>query len=181
MANAFFSGDVANLPKMLEAGLKVGLGTDSLQNGMFHSMSGAALFHKIMPRELRFLPEEIPFRLATMGSAKAYGFEEKIGSLEIGKQADIITIDLDGNIPLFLAQKDTLLRFLSTNASHVAVSESMIAGNFIRRDGHFTSIDEKKITARVSERVAQFGNWFEELRVSGQPHVSVVHDTFTHI
>ena len=181
MANVFFSGDVANLPKMLDTGLNVGLGTDSLQNGMFHAMSGAALFHKVMPRESRFLPDEVPFRLATMGSAKVYGLEDKIGSLEVGKQADIISIDLNGNNTLFLTHKETLMRFLATNANHVDVSDSMIAGNLIRRNGQFTSIDEDAITARVSERVAQFGDWFEETRVSGKPHVNVVHECFTKI
>jgi len=181
MANAFFSGDVAYLPKMLDAGLRVGLGTDSLQNGMFHAMSGAALFHKLMPRENRFLADDVPFKLATMGSANVYGLDDKIGSLEVGKQADIISIDLDGNIPLFLAQKDTLMRFLATNANQVEVSESMIAGNFIRRDGQFTSIDEEAITARVGERVAQFGTWYEDTLASGKPHVNIVHDAFINI
>ncbi len=181
MGNAFFSGDVALLPEMLDAGLTVGLGTDSLQNGMFHAMSGVALFHKLMPREKRFLPSELPFKLATVGSAKVYDLEDKIGSLEPGKQADIISIDLTGNMPLFLAQKESLFRFLATNAIHVEVSESVIAGKFIRRDGQFTSIDEEAITAKVSERVAQFDGWFEETLAAGKPHVNIVHDAFTKI
>jgi 5-methylthioadenosine/S-adenosylhomocysteine deaminase len=179
MANAFFSGDVAYLPEMLDAGLNVGLGSDSLQNGMFHAMSGAAILHKVMPREKRFLPDNVPFRLATMGSARVYGLEDKIGSLEVGKQADIISIDLDRKPTLFLAQKENLMRFLATNVSHLEVSETMIAGNLIRRDGEFTSIDEEAITARASERVAQFGNWYEETLASGKPHVNIVHDAFT--
>ncbi|NQU29765.1 MAG: hypothetical protein HQ525_03775 [Anaerolineae bacterium] len=73
------------------------------------------------------------------------------------------------------------MRFLATNTNHVEVSDSMIAGNLIRRDGQFGTIDEEASIARVSERVTQFGDRFEETRVSGKPHVNVVHECFTKI
>jgi 5-methylthioadenosine/S-adenosylhomocysteine deaminase len=177
--NAFFSGDVAHLPEMLDAGGTIGLGTDSLLNGMFHAMSGVALFHKLMPRAQRFLSPEVPFRLATEGSAAAYGMADKIGTLEAGKQADIISIDLDGNIPLFLVQKDSLFRLLSTNAAHIEVSESMIAGKLIRRAGQFTIFNEDAINARIQDRIPQFGDWYNEILATGKSHVEVVHDAFT--
>lgn len=83
--------------QLLEAGINVALGTDSAASNnsldMFAEMRSAALLAKVVSQDAAALSAFQSLEAATLAGAKAMGIDNKIGSLEIGKQADIIAID----------------------------------------------------------------------------------------
>src|SRR5258708_31793050 len=98
----------APVVQMLEAGLAVGLGTDGVAGSnndvnMFEEMDLAAKLAKLITRDPRVLPAQTVVEMATIFGARAMGMEKEIGSLEAGKRADFITVDLSAPhaVPLY--------------------------------------------------------------------------------
>lgn len=93
------SGGVMPLPEMHEAGVTVGLGTDSAASNnnldMFEEMKLVGLLHKHHRWDPKIMDSQKILDMATIEGAKLLGMEHDIGSLEIGKKADIISLSLD--------------------------------------------------------------------------------------
>jgi 5-methylthioadenosine/S-adenosylhomocysteine deaminase len=106
-SNMKLASGVAAVPQWLSMGLKAGLGTDGAASNndldMFEAMRVAALLHKVNTMDPRVLPARQALELATRRGAEALGMGDKIGSLEVGKQADLITVAVDDarQTPLF--------------------------------------------------------------------------------
>jgi len=96
-SNMKLAAGVAPVPRMLEKGLTVGLGTDGCASNnnlnLFGEMDMAAKLHKVMANDPTVMNARTVVRMATIGGARAIGLGDMIGSLESGKQADIIIID----------------------------------------------------------------------------------------
>lgn len=90
---------VANISKMIEEGINVSLGTDGQGSGsnldMFETMKFAALLQKGNMKDAKLMKAYDVLKLATINGAKALGLENEIGSIEEGKIADIILVELD--------------------------------------------------------------------------------------
>jgi 5-methylthioadenosine/S-adenosylhomocysteine deaminase len=90
---------VAPVPQMLKQGLAVGLGTDGAASNnkldMFQEMDLAAKIHKAMLLDPTAMNAETVMQMATIGGARVLGMDKLIGSIEEGKQADIIIVDLN--------------------------------------------------------------------------------------
>ena len=100
-ANMYLADGIAPIPKMLAAGITIGLGTDDANANdsvsIFNEMRVASLIHKGNTQEPRCITSEQVFEMATVNGAKVIGMENSIGTLEVGKQADLIIINL--NLP----------------------------------------------------------------------------------
>ena len=98
--NAQLGMGVPPLTDYLRAGMRVGLGTDSPaatdSTDMFIEMRTGMLIQRAMGRGM-FLDSSTMLEMATMGGARALRMEDKIGSLEVGKHADIVAVDLSGS------------------------------------------------------------------------------------
>lgn len=98
--NMKIADGIAPITKMLEAGVVVSLGTDSCSVNdnmdMFEVMRTAAFLQKVTTMNPAVLPAATTLRMATLGGAEALNMEDEIGSLEVGKKADLILIDLSG-------------------------------------------------------------------------------------
>ena len=98
--NAQLGMGLAPLQKFLKAGIRVGLGTDSPaatdSADMFIEMRLGMLIHRAVDRTV-FISAKTMLELATIGGARALRMDDRIGSLEPGKRADIIAIDLSGS------------------------------------------------------------------------------------
>lgn len=96
--NMKLSSGVAPIPELLKAGVKVGLGTDGAASNndmdMLHEMNTAALLQKITYKDPTVMDARTVVEMATIGGAHALGMQNEIGSLEVGKKADIIMLDL---------------------------------------------------------------------------------------
>lgn len=90
---------IANISKMIKEGINVSIGTDGQGSGsnldLFESMKYTALLQKGIAEDPVEMPAYEVLKLATINGAKALGLEEKIGSIEESKQADLIILNLD--------------------------------------------------------------------------------------
>ncbi len=171
-------GNCAYLPYMLQQGVKVGLGTDMPTHNLFNVMLSVSQQHAIMPRELRGVLPWTPFELATLGSARALRWEEQIGTLEPGKRADVVTIDLTRNTSLFPLNVGTLLLFLAVNGPGTEVADAMVDGRFLRRDGEFTLLDEEELIGRAQYWCDKFTADYMQAQAEGRPMFERVHEEY---
>ena len=166
--NAWF-GECAYLPYMLDAGLRVGLGTDCVTHNLFNVMLSVLQHHNIMPRRRRGVPAWKIVELATLGGARTLGIDDQIGTLETGKRADLITIDLQHNTSLFPLSVETLFDRLVLNAAGSEACDVLVDGEWIRRQGTFTFLDEETILRRAGEWCLKFGRDYHLARDAGRP------------
>ncbi len=183
--NAANSGFCAYVPKMLEAGLTVGVGSDYGSLSVLAGMKLMGCIHNVQPRELTKIPYEAPFHCATMGGAKAYQLDHLIGSLVPGKRADIITFDFSraSNLlpmtPVLIDLDPMLLHFFFTrNAVGIDTSESVINGEFVRKAGEFVHLDEEAIVAKAAEWCGQSLLDIKKAREEGRYYAHQVHPDY---
>ena len=171
-------GDCAYVPYMLDAGVRVGLATDNPTGNMFKDIAAMSFFHNIMPREKRSVPVWVPLQLATAGSAEVLRLEDRIGALEPGKRADIITIDLHRNTDLMPLNAGMLFYFLSINGAGTVAADVMVDGVFLRKDDEFTFLDEEAIIARATEWFEKFTEFYAKGQEEKRTLIKLVHKEF---
>ena len=97
-SNMKTASGLSPVPELLAAGISVGLGTDGAASNnnldMFEEMDSAAKLHKLVRQDSTAMPAKTVFAMATIGGAKALGLGDRVGSLEAGKLADIVLIDI---------------------------------------------------------------------------------------
>lgn len=98
-SNMKLASGVAAVPAWLSRGLRAGLGTDGAASNndldMFEAMRAAAFLHKVSTNDPQAMPARQALELATRRGAEALGLGDRIGSLEAGKQADLIAVSVD--------------------------------------------------------------------------------------
>jgi cytosine/adenosine deaminase-related metal-dependent hydrolase len=151
-SNAKFGHGYAPFEQFLDKGVTVGLGSDSVASNnacdMLEEGRFAALVARNRPGSERFVTARETLRAVTLGGAKAMGLGDRIGTLEPGKQADIIAISLADVAQQPVHDVETTLVFAS-NARDVRMT--MVAGEEIYRDGISTRVDETEIKAKLRE------------------------------
>ena len=99
-SNMKLASGACRVGALLESGVNVALGTDSAASNndlnMFGEMQAAALLAKHLSADATALPAAETLELATINGARALGMEDSLGSLEVGKLADLIAVDLRG-------------------------------------------------------------------------------------
>lgn len=140
----------APIPEMLAAGIDVALGTDGDNaHDMFQPMLLAATLHKGRSLDATAVPVETAIEMATINGAKALGLEAEIGSIEIGKKADLIVVDAGRS---FLTPKVNPLASLVFGASGRDVTIVLIEGEVVVRDGRVLTLDEPRILREAESR-----------------------------
>jgi 5-methylthioadenosine/S-adenosylhomocysteine deaminase len=151
-SNMKLASGVAPLPKMLKVGVEVGLGTDGCASNnnldMFQEMDTAAKLHKVHQGDPALSSALQIARMATNGGAAALGMSEKIGSLERGKEADLIIIDLNQPHLTPMYEPCSHLVYAARGAD---VRDVVIDGRVIMRRRQLLFIDEREIMAKVRE------------------------------
>ena len=99
-----------------------------------------------------YLLAEDGLRMATRGGARAVGLEDRIGSIEVGKRADLVLHTLDR--PELHPQTD-MVRNLMYAAGSKSVRSVVVDGRLVLHDGQFVSLDEAQLLARVNEASRQ--------------------------
>ena len=154
--NAQLGMGLAPLVKFLQAGIRVGLGTDSPaatdSADMFTEMRLSMLIHRAVYRNT-FLSAATMLELATIGGARVLHMDDEIGSLEPGKKADIIAVDLSGSRQTPLADPVTAV---VTGASTADVVFTMVDGKpCYERGGVWHACHGPIDSESVSHRVGQ--------------------------
>jgi len=147
-SNMKLASGIAPVVQMLAAGISVGLGTDSSASNndvdMFSEMNSAAKLHKVNTLDPTVMPAETVLEMATMGGSRVLGAENKIGSLEPGKKADLIVLDM--NQP-HLTPLYTIPSHMVYAARGADVVHSVINGNIVMQNRKLKTLDEKTILA----------------------------------
>jgi 5-methylthioadenosine/S-adenosylhomocysteine deaminase len=151
VSNMKLGNGIARISEMQEAGINVGLGPDDAPCNntvdMFEVMKFASLAQKARLLDASQLPSEHVIRMATMNGARALGLEKEIGSLEPGKKADIITVNLETPrlTPVILGKFTNVFAHLVYSAHGEDVDNVMIDGNLIMKDRKVRTADERSI------------------------------------
>ena len=142
-------GGVAPLPEMFERGVTVSLGTDSASSNncldMFETMKICSLLHKAQRWDPTILPAQKVLDLATLGGAETLQIAEKVGSIEEGKAADIIALDLNAPNMMPIHGGDTVVSDLIYSAKGMNVSVTIVDGQLLMAEGKFQTIDEHEV------------------------------------
>jgi len=152
ISNMKLASGIAPVTEMLEKEIVVSLGTDGAASNntldLFSEMRTCALLHKVNQLDPTVMNAREVVKMATIEGAKVLGYEDKIGSLEIGKRADIITINL--NKPHLVPMYDPYSHLVYC-ANGEDVNDVVINGKVIMRDREAKTIDEEKVLKEASE------------------------------
>ncbi len=139
-------GKAAPVARLLEAGIPVGLGTDGPASNndldLFDEMDTAAKIQKFMLNDPAILPAETVFRMATIGGAEVLNLHHEIGSLEVGKRADIALIHMKraGLSPLYQVYSHLVYAIQGSDVSTVIVN-----GRIVVQDGEILTVNESEV------------------------------------
>jgi len=150
-SNMKLASGTCRVSDLLASGVNVALGTDSAASNnelsLFGEMKAAALLAKLHARDTTALPAADILAMATINGARALGLEQSIGSLEVGKQADLIAVDLRGpeTQPLYHPLSQLVYACNGSQVSH-----SWIAGELVMEQRKLTRIDLPALMLRAS-------------------------------
>lgn len=150
VANIKSAKGVAPALKMFNQDLRVGLGTDGPMSGNTLDVIGqlgyVAKLHKLDRRDRNVMPAVDVVIMATRGGARALHLEDRLGSLEAGKLADVIIIDRDATnmIPFYDAYSTLVYA-----ASAKDVRTTIIHGRVVMEDRKLTTVDVEEVTAHL--------------------------------
>ena len=145
-SNMKIASGISPVAAMLDAGVHVGLGTDGAASNndldMWEEMRLAAFLQKVDRMDPRVLPALTVLSMATDGGARAIGLGERIGSLEPGKQADLIQVAFDDvhHVPLY-----DVVSHLVYVTDEQDVASVVVDGTILLRDGEFPTLDTDRI------------------------------------
>ena len=149
-SNMKLASGIAPIPKLVDRGIIVGLGTDGAASNndldLFLEMDTAVKLHKVALQDPTALRAKEVVRMATRNGARVLGLEKEIGSLEVGKKADMIMLDLRKPhlIPLYDIYSHLVYTVNGSDVNSVVVN-----GNILMKDRKFLHLDEDDILDRV--------------------------------
>ena len=151
-SNMKLASGFCRVPELLAAGVTVGLGTDGPSSSndldMFTAMRVAALIHKGNRLDPTAIPATTVLRMATMGSATALGIDDLVGSIEVGKKADLVR--LDPSSPSLTPVYDPISTIVYA-ASRADVVDVWIDGNAVVKNRTCTTIDVDAVLADLRD------------------------------
>ena len=158
-ANLYLGSGIAPVPACLAAGVSVALGTDGAASNnssdMLDTIRLASMIHKGAARDATAMSAEKAVRMATSGGAKALGMEKTIGTLEIGKKADIVLYDPDRikSVPVH-----DPLASVAYSSSPENIAATIVNGKTVYRKGSFLcGIEEERLAREVREELKKAG------------------------
>ena len=152
IANVKLASGVAKVRELLDLGISVGLGTDGAASNnsldMFETMKMASLLQKLKYRDPTALPSQTALKLATVHGAEALGLEKMVGSLEVGKKADIILVNMKraNLIPLH-----DLSANLVYSAHGSDVDTAIVNGRIIMANRKVQTVNEDEVLKKASK------------------------------
>lgn len=156
-SNAKAGRGIAPVVAMREAGIPVGIATDGPMSGntldLFAQFGPVSMFAKLLGRSRAPMPAHQVIRMATVEGARVLGLHDRIGTLEPGKQADLIRLSLAA--PRLRPVYD-LYATLVFSALPEDVTATMVAGRWLMRDRRLLTLDPTTITTAAEDLAAEF-------------------------
>jgi 5-methylthioadenosine/S-adenosylhomocysteine deaminase len=157
-SNMKLSSGVARIAEMVSLGMKVGLGTDGCASNndldLFREMDTAAKLGKVFAQDPENMDAATVVKMATSWGGAVLGIEEEVGTIEIGKKADIIVVDLRSPhlVPFYHP-----FSALVYSANGADVRDVIVNGRLLLRDRTYQTLDPDEIMERVRALTANFG------------------------
>lgn len=150
-SNLKLGSGFARIPELLAKGVEVSIGADGApcNNNLdgFHEMRLASLIQKPIFGPTA-MPAALTFELATLGGARAIGQEDLIGSLEVGKRADVVAVDLNGLHALPGTQTNVYSQLVYA-AQPSDVQMTIVDGRVLYQEGRLLTIDQDDLRRRL--------------------------------
>ncbi len=156
-SNLKLASGFAPVPKMLEAGLNVGIGTDGPASNndldMFEEVRLASFIAKASSNDPTAVPAIQALEMATRLGAKALHISHLTGSLEAGKRADLILVDIArlNNVPRFRRDPDNIYAQIVYAAKAADVTDVMVNGKWLMRQHRLLTLNESDLAAAAQE------------------------------
>lgn len=151
-SNMKLASGISPVVDMLNAGVKVGLGTDGAASNndldMWEEMRIASFLQKVSTMDPEALPASAVLHMATSGGADAIGLGDSIGSLEIGKRADVIQVSFDD---VHFVPTYEVLSHLVYVTDEQDVTSVTVDGKLLMRDGEFLTINTERVAREAHE------------------------------
>ncbi len=145
----------AKIPEMLRAGVCVTIGTDGAPSNnrmtLIDEMYLTSLIHKGRLLDSTVVPAEEVLAMVTCNGARAVQWEDQIGSLEVGKQADLVVIN--PNTATMLPMHDPIANMVTSMRSH-NVESVMVNGRWLMREGKILTVNEAEVLEEAKARAA---------------------------
>ncbi len=157
ISNLKLASGIAPVPEMLNKGITVSLGTDSSASNnnldLFEELKQVALLFKGVRNDATLIPAEKALQMATLHGAEAIWLEDQIGSLEVGKEADLIVMNTK---QAFYQPAHNPISHLVYSGSGRDVKDVFVQGKQVVKNGECITIDEEKVIFEVNRLVEQF-------------------------
>jgi 5-methylthioadenosine/S-adenosylhomocysteine deaminase len=154
-SNMKLASGIAPVPELLRHGITVGIGTDSCASNnnldLFQEMDTVAKLHKAQTLDPTVMDAPTVVRMATIDGAKVLGLEDQIGSLERGKRADIIVIDI--RKPHLVPMYNVYSHLVYAVSGHDVVT-AIVDGQVLMEDRVLTTLDVDRVMEEVN-RIAE--------------------------
>jgi 5-methylthioadenosine/S-adenosylhomocysteine deaminase len=158
-SNLKLGSGTADVLRMRRHGIPVGLGSDGAAANnsldMFAEARSATLLAKTLAHDPTAMEAHDALELATLGSARALGIDATVGSIEVGKSADLIAVDLTHPSAIPVHRPEAALLHTAAG-SHVR--HAWIAGRAVLDEGRLTSLDERDVLARANRWVERLAS-----------------------
>jgi len=151
-SNMKLAAGIAPVPDFIAAGIAVGLGTDGCASNndldLFAEMDAAAKIHKAVTRDPTTLDAATVLKMATRDGARAIGLGDVTGSLEPGKQADLIVVNTDRPhlVPMYEPHSHIVYTMRGADVNTVVVG-----GKILVKDRQPVTLDQEEIIARIAD------------------------------
>ncbi|MDH3613325.1 MAG: amidohydrolase family protein [Gammaproteobacteria bacterium] len=162
-SNMKIASGISPVADMLAAGVRVGLGTDGAASNndldMWEEMRLAAFLQKVEQMNPEVLPARTVLRMATSGGATAIGLGTEIGSLEVGKRADVIQVAFDDvhHVPTY-----DVVSHLVYVSDEQDVASVVVDGTVLMREGEILTVDTDRVTAEARALAAKIQSALQE-------------------
>jgi len=159
-SNMKLASGISPVPEMLAAGVTVGLGTDGCASNnnldLFGEMDMAAKSHKIKNLDPTVMNALTVARMATIEGAKVLGIDTVTGSLEVGKKADVIVLDMDK--PHLTPMYNPFSHLVYTVSGH-DVRHTIINGSVVMENRSLRTLDIIEVMAMAKEKALKVWDW----------------------
>lgn len=164
-SNLKLASGIAPYKRMIDSGVKLGLGTDGPASNDDQDMFAEIHLAALLPKGISGDPTAVPARealaLATCSGARAIHLDALIGSLEPGKRADIAVVNLGRlhSAPRYTYSPDAIYSHLVYSAHSCDVRDTLVDGRFLLRDQQLCTLDAAGILARaqgIADRINAF-------------------------
>ena len=159
-SNMKLASGIAPVPRLLAQGITVGLGTDGCASNnnldLFEEMDTTAKVHKVGAMDPTVLDALTVFKMATLSGAKALGMGDRIGSLEVGKKADVIVVDTHKPhlTPMYNPYSHLVYAAKGSDVSHC-----LINGKVVMEDRKLLTLDLQEVLRSAREMSKKVLSW----------------------